>query len=509
MDIEILEMRAKLLGSLLTFTEAFYKIRTGREFFISQPVSNEPHVITICRALTKMFRLETKHLMINCPPGWGKSELCRHFIAWAMAHYPDSQFIYISYSYDRAEENTAYIKQIIELPAYRKMFGVEISESQSSKGHFKTTKGGTVRAFGSSGGITGQDAGLPGLDRFSGCVLIDDIHKPDEVHSDTIREAVIKNYNETIKQRPRGINVPIGMIGQRLHEDDLPARLLSGMDGYNWDRVILKALDVHNNALYPEKDPLEKMLIEKQFNPYVFSAQYMQDPQPSGGGIFKPEHFHLTENYPSIFSTFITCDTAETDKNYNDSTVFSFWGIYRTKETNEYALHWIDCREVRVEPSQLESEFMDFYTECSRFHVKPTLAAIEKKSTGITLCSVLSRIQGLHILDIERTRASGNKTTRYLEAQTYLAKHLISINENAHHKVMCLTHMGKITANNTHAHDDICDTFYDAVKICLINKYPLLFRSEEENPQEKIVVNLAYRSKALMQKRRNAYASCR
>ncbi|OGT30420.1 MAG: hypothetical protein A3E87_01670 [Gammaproteobacteria bacterium RIFCSPHIGHO2_12_FULL_35_23] len=468
---DILELRAQLLGSLLTFTRVFYKIRTGREFFISMPTSQEAHVITICRALTKVFYLESNRLIINCPPGWGKSEIFRHFVAFCFAHYPDCQFIYISFGYERAEENTAYIKQIIELPAYRKLFGVEIDPSNSSKGKFKTTQGGTVCAFGSSGPVVGADAGLPNLDRFSGMVLIDDIHKPDDVHSDTMREGVIKNYDETIKQRPRGINVPIALIGQRLHEEDLPGVLLQGHDGYHWDRVILKAMDVHGNALYPEKDPREKLLIEKEHNPYVFSSQYMQDPQPAGGGIFKPEWFYLTEEEPEIFATFITADTAETDKNYNDATVFSFFGLYKTPETDQFALHWLDCREIRVEPKDLKPEFMDFYVSCCRFKIKPTLAGIEKKSSGVTLISLLKEIQGFQIKEIDRTRASGNKTARFLEIQPYVASKLISLPRMAKHTPLCLDHMKKITANNTHAHDDIADTLYDGIKIGLIDKY--------------------------------------
>ena len=36
--------------------------------------------------------------------------------------------------------------------------------------------------------------------------------------------------------------------------------------------------------------------------------------------------------------------------------------------------------------------------------------------------------------------------------------------------LICINHMSKITANDTHRHDDICDTLVDAVKICLIDK---------------------------------------
>jgi hypothetical protein len=34
---------------------------------------------------------------------------------------------------------------------------------------------------------------------------------------------------------------------------------------------------------------------------------------------------------------------------------------------------------------------------------------------------------------------------------------------------MCIDHCRKITANNSHRHDDIADTLYDAVKLALID----------------------------------------
>lgn len=475
---EIIELKAKLLGSLLLFTQTFYKIRTGREFVLSSPVSRETHEITICKELTKVKNLETQRLLINIPPGHGKSELCIHFVAWCIARYPDSQFLYISYSHDLAARHTHTIKQIIELAAYRKIFGVEVSRDSSAKDNFKTNFGGTVRAYGSSGSITGQDAGLPNLERFSGCVLMDDMHKPDEVHSDSIRGSIIKNYNETIKPRLRADNVPMIFIGQRLHEDDLPAFLIAERDGYNWIKVILSSIDEAGNVLSPQKISKERLLIEKKTNEYVFSAQYQQNPQPAGGGIFKPEWFHTSIEEPNIFATFITVDTAETDKTYNDATVFSFWGIHkiiqRDIDTGLYGLQWLDCQEIRIEPKDLEAELLDFYSHCMAYKTKPRLIAIEKKSTGVTLISVLRQMQGLHVMDIERTRASGNKTSRYLEIQRYVASRCISFPLYAKHMKMCVEHCRKITANDTHAHDDIADTLYDAIKIALIDKTIIL-----------------------------------
>lgn len=227
MDSQV-EQKAKLLGSLMLFIQVFYKLRTGREFEISEPIGRESHQITICRELTDVLHCKTKRLLINVPPGHGKSEILIHFIAWCMARFPDSNFLYISYSQDLAAKHTATIKQIMEMSHYKKMFGVELRKDSAAKDNFKTVQGGSVAAFGSSGSITGQNAGLPNLDRFSGAIVMDDMHKPDQVHSDTIREGVKTNYKETVKPRVRGPNVPMIFIGQRLHEDDLPAYLISG-----------------------------------------------------------------------------------------------------------------------------------------------------------------------------------------------------------------------------------------------------------------------------------------
>jgi len=310
---------------------------------------------------------------------------------------------------------------------------------------------------------------------------MDDMHKPDEVHSDTMRESVIRNYNETIAQRVRGPNVSQIFLGQCLHEGDLAAYFKNGQDGYEWNKVVLKGLDEAENALDENVKTKQQLKTMREFNKYVFYAQYQQDPQPAGGAIFLEKDFVLLDKEPELLVTFITGDTAETDKNYNDPTVFSFWGLYDIKHrevsSGILGLHLINLREDWIEPKHLEDEFMDFYAGCLRHKVKPMYAAIEKKSTGVTLSSTLSKLQGLKVLQIERTRASGSKTARFLEAQPYASSGRISLmSEGKLWQVkdnklvnIFIQHMGKITANNTHAHDDIADTFYDAVKIGLID----------------------------------------
>lgn len=468
------ELGVKLLSSFFGFNRFFYELRTKREFLISNPLHREPHALTICRELMDVFLLKTPRLMINVPPGFSKSTLCQNFIAYCFAWHADCRFLYISHSFELAAAHTHTVKKIMELKEFKQLFNVHLRRDQSAKDFFETTDGGAVAAFGAKGSIVGRDAGLPGLNRFSGCLLLDDMHKPDEVHSDTIRQKVHKNYFETIETRLRSANVPIVFIGQRLHEDDLCAHLLEGADGQVWKHVNLKAIDDNGNALYPEVMPKQKLLTMKEKQPYVFSAQYQQKPVPAGGALFKEEWFETPDKEPEILSTFLTIDTAETKEDWNDASAMSFWGLYKLShegiDLDMYGLHWLNCQEIWVEPKDLEQEFMDFYTSCLRHPVKPSSIAIEKKSTGTTLLSILKKRQGLNLIDIERNAGSGNKTSRFLEMQPYIASRQITLPAYGKHNALVIKHMASITANDTHKRDDICDTASDAIDIALIRK---------------------------------------
>ena len=54
---------------------------------------------------------------------------------------------------------------------------------------------------------------------------------------------------------------------------------------------------------------------------------------------------------------------------------------------------------------------------------------------------------------------------------------------------MCIDHCAKITANNTHRFDDICDTLYDAVKLALIDKTIIGMRVSKQNESQKKILD--------------------
>jgi len=489
-DSDFLEAKAILFGSLLKFTQLAFKKRTGREFVVlNEGASRESHYISICRALTKVLRGQTKRLIIQIPPRYGKTELIIHFVAWAIAHYPDSNFIYASYASTIAKDQTQTIREIISSGWYNSFFDVRLSQDTTAKDNFRTTSGGKVFAVGANGSITGRGAGIANCDRFGGAILIDDIHKPQEVFSDTIRSKTNNWFSSTLMSRVNSRDTPIILIGQSLHEDDLPENLKRSGE---WEILVLKALDDAGQPLCIQKHTKNELLAMQEKYPYEFSAQYQQSPMPAGGGIFKEKWFTFFDEMPNFIQTFLTIDTAETDKSYNDATVFSFWGVHKTKafgrETEELSIAWLDCCEVRIEPKDLENELEEFYRTCMSFKVPPSFIAIEKKSTGVTLSSILSTRRGIVVKNISRTSASGSKTARYIEIQPYVAQKLISFHRHAKHSQMCIEHCAKITANNTHRHDDICDTLYDAVKIALIDKISNLSQNISSSSDETISI---------------------
>jgi hypothetical protein len=110
----------KLVNSLLYFTQIFYLLRT------------------ICKALMDVFDGKTNRLIINVPPRYGKSELLIHFVAWALAQYPDSNFIYVSYSHSLAKKQTQTIRNIIQMTEYKDLFKVMLKDDTSAKDNFET-----------------------------------------------------------------------------------------------------------------------------------------------------------------------------------------------------------------------------------------------------------------------------------------------------------------------------------------------------------------------------------
>lgn len=486
-------------GGLFVYCQLAYEQLTGRPYQVTNPVSQQSHQIQICNALEDVFYGRIQNLNVIMPPGFLKSTHLILFITWAYSIYPDCNFIYWSYSRDLAATHTAKIRAIMSLPFYQDLFFVGIDPKSRARDNFYTTGGGRVYAAGLGGTITGIDAGLPFMTRFSGCPIGDDGHKPSDVVSDVIRARDHANFDETISQRRRGPNVGQIYVGQSTHEGDFSQRFKLNNETTPWTTVHLKALNELDQSLAPEIKSSEELIKLREIKPYVFWSQYQGMPTPAGGALFLSKWFELLDDEPEMLVTFITVDCAETDKSYNDATAFTFVGVYKImvngRLTGDLGLHIINNWELRVEPFELEQQLMDFYAQCMLYPTPPKFVGIEKKSTGVTLVSCVKQMRGILAREIDRTVKSGSKSQRFIDCQQYIAQRLISLPRNARHTARVIEHMSKISAAGTQAHDDIADTIADAIDMTYISKIAYQeTRKDQQQITKLLVQDIARRS---------------
>lgn len=291
-EAEISVIRDLSSINLYMFTRWMFRERRGYQW------TQARHHALICNALERVFNGETKRLIINIPPRYSKTEIAVvNFIAWAMGRVPDSEFIHASYSATLAVNNSVQIRNLLQHEEYQAIFpGVELASESSH--HWKTTAGGVMYATGTGGTITGFGAGKH-RDGFGGALILDDLHKADEARSEVRRQNVIDWFQNTLESRKNSIDTPIVVIMQRLHEKDIAGWLLDGGNGEEWEHLCLPAIQDDGTALWPEKHDIETLRRMEQAAPYVFAGQYMQQPAPPDGGVFKPDQMQIVDAIPT------------------------------------------------------------------------------------------------------------------------------------------------------------------------------------------------------------------
>jgi len=499
---ETLALRKVLCEDFLMFMRIFFEKKRGAAFIIPTPTYMKSHVLQVSDALMEIYHKRMFRLMTMLPSRSGKTTMIQYFLAWTYAIYPKCEDLYLSHTGRAASEITSGVRDIMMMSDYQEIFGVRIAKDSKAKGLFRTEDGGKLFGSGIEGDYLGYGAGIRGIeDRFTGILALDDVHNPkNSTVSHEEGDKFFEIYNNHVVDRLNGLHYqPMLIIGHRNSPNDLQQRILENYPDGSWNILKIQGLhEVNPNAIHekdrwasfhPKEYPLRGktkdapgMLDLKETAKYIFHARIQQEPLADGTLLFEGKDFEIKDSDPDILFSFITADTAETEKTYNDPTVFGFFGVYKvTSVDNCYGVHWIDCEQKWLEPKDLEPAFWSFYEACSRFTVKPSFAAVEKKNTGVTLISLLKKCQGLEIIEIERNATQSNpeyklhtvssgKINRFIAMQPYIAKRLVSFTKHARHIQMCIEHMTKIKPDNSHRHDDIADVLYDAIRMGLMEE---------------------------------------
>ena len=231
------------------FIRYFFKQRLGSKMIIG------PHHRAMIRFMNDVISGKIKRGIINIPPGYTKTEIASiSFMAYGLAMNNRSKFLHLSYSDGLALDNSAKSRLVVKSKEFQTMWPMRPQDDADSKSTWWNEFGGGVRATSTMGQVTGFRAGTAEHteDNFTGALIIDDPVKPEDAYSELKREGVNNNYNETIASRVMIEEVPILVIMQRIHWNDLSGYLLRGGSGEMWHHLNLP-VEIDNSQAYPSQ----------------------------------------------------------------------------------------------------------------------------------------------------------------------------------------------------------------------------------------------------------------
>ncbi len=181
------------------------------------------HIRAICEHLEAVADGRIKRLLINVPPGCGKSLLVCVFWAcwvWGPQNRPHTRWLFASYGQELSTRDSLKCRQILESDWYQEYWGdrVQLVADQNQKTKFQNSAGGWRLATSTGGRGTGEHPDF---------VVWDDPHNVNDVESQVERERVSTWRAATITLRGMARDVREVGIMQRLHRDDLSGWMLN------------------------------------------------------------------------------------------------------------------------------------------------------------------------------------------------------------------------------------------------------------------------------------------
>lgn len=344
--LEERELQLQPYGGLLAFVRYFWPIvEPARPLIEGWPLQ------AICEHLEAITRGEIRRLCISVPPGFMKSLTANVFwpaFEWGPMDLPSNRFIAASYSQSLTVRDNVRFRNIIMCPEYRQMWGNRFAPSREQFNIVKVANDQTGWKLATSvGGVGTGERG----DRF----VVDDGNSVKEAESDVVRDSTNQWFTEVVPTRLNSASEgAIINIQQRTHDDDITGMILSRRLGYELLRIPMEYdskfedggrkratsigwTDPRNEdgeLAWPERFPVSAVKeLKEVMGPYAVAGQFQQNPSPRGGGIIKQEWWQLWEadKFPECEYRWASADTAYTEKEENDPTGFTVWGLFYEK----------------------------------------------------------------------------------------------------------------------------------------------------------------------------------
>src|SRR5215472_14649203 len=381
--LPLAEKRAELEGDLGAFVEAAWPNIDSAEYKTSWAID------ALCEHLQAVRDGQIRRLLVNYPPRASKTTVASiMFPAWVWSQRersylsgPQVRFLCGSYNHELSLTNSNLTRRLIYSPWYQKYWGKRFSfrADQNTKTKFDTSEGGARLATSVGGSLLGIGGDI---------LVVDDPHNVASAESDAERATALAWWRELSTTR---LNDPkqsaVVVIMQRLAEGDVSGEILSSEWSSDWCHLMIPAeyewrrhcissigwqdprgLDESGKPLiavasdgdrYPRDDAAAQELerregelfwperfgraelarIKAELGPYMASGRLQQSPMPAKGGIFDRSWWQLYESpngkFPSFDFIVASLDGAYTEKEENDPSALTVWGVFSVEEGYE------------------------------------------------------------------------------------------------------------------------------------------------------------------------------
>lgn len=338
----------------------------------------------MCHALEEVRLGRNDRLVITVPPRHLKSITASvAFAAWLLGNKPSLKILVASYSQDLARAHSEQTRTILESDWYQSLYPeTRIRVGGNRQLELITTAGGYRKAVSVGGSVTGHGADI---------IIVDDLMKADDVHSEAAREEALRWFSNSLVTRLNAKKTgAIISIQQRLHEDDLPAHQLEQSYrhlnlpaiGETVEEIAVGLEGIHvrrpGDLLNPDREDQEVLdRMRRELGPQVFSAQYQQNPVAPEGNLIRPEWFGRYEEpiERHMFRKVVqSWDTAESADPRCDFSVGMTWGL---REDRWWLL---DIFRKRLDYPDLKRAVIRLYHQW-----KPDKVIIEDANSGKSL----------------------------------------------------------------------------------------------------------------------------
>jgi predicted phage terminase large subunit-like protein len=264
------------------------------------PFVDNWHLGAVCEHLQAVTHGQIHKLLINIPPGSGKSLVaCVFWPAWEWVNNPSVRWLFASYDLRLSTRDSVKCRALLNTPWYQSRCTQKyrFTGDQNQKTYYETDQGGYRLATSVGGHGSGEHP-----DR----IICDDPHNVQQAESPVERQAVLDWWDLTMSTRGVARSARRVLIMQRLHASDLSGHVLAEGD---WEHLCLPMRfergRMHTTCLgWNDPRTEEGQLLcpglfdeervrtmEKPLGSYGAAGQLQQRPVPREGGMFRRDWF--------------------------------------------------------------------------------------------------------------------------------------------------------------------------------------------------------------------------